>query len=125
MVTRILSIAAQGALALALVSPAAHAIGPLLPSPANSIVPSNIRLVGRDALGAPGPAGQFFVEVRNFVNTPIAGSLVIVSFANCSAARIASSEYPAGVTVDCRSTHLTIRRLTDVNGRATFVIPGG
>ena len=105
--------------------PAVAVVGPPgIPAPLNCTIPAVVPLVGTDAFGNPDPRGEFKVRVRDFANNPMAGSLVIVEFSQCSAARIAATGYAAGITVDCRPTRMTVRRLTDALGEAVFRIPG-
>jgi hypothetical protein len=97
----------------------------ILPSPLNSTVPSNLTVVGLGPTGTADPAGSYTVTVRNIYNLPIANSLVILSFPDCGGTAISSRGFEPGVTVDCRPTHRTVRRLTDAQGMARFIIPGG
>lgn len=97
----------------------------ILPSPLNSTVPSNLPVVGLGPTGAADAAGSYTVTVRNTFNFPIANSLVILTFRECGGTAISSLGFEPGVTVDCRPTHRTVRRLTDAQGMARFIVPGG
>jgi hypothetical protein len=105
-------------------SSAGPVINPVTPHGPNCTVPTTIRLVGLGGDGLPSPNAVYRVTVRTGWNNPLPNSVVILSFADCDAIRIASSGYDAGVTVDCRSTHLTVRRLTNAAGEVEFIIPG-
>jgi len=99
-------------LALALVPrPAAALCNLLQPVFFESTLPTSIVLVGRDANGVADPLGGTTVIVRNCLHQPLAGHSVEFSF-------------EPGVTVDCSPTHRSVRRLSDANGEARFVIPG-
>ena len=119
------SLALAAALAGSLADRALAIGGPTgIPSAVNSTVPPMLRLVSVDGLGTPSPSGRYRVVVRDFFNNPIQGSLVILEFLNCSGVVFASSGYPAGITADCRPTHRTVRRITNAQGEADFVVPG-
>jgi hypothetical protein len=113
-----------GLMQLACVAFAGTDLSTPIPSPLTSTVPPVIRLVGLGADGLPSAGGSYSVIVRNTFSTPLAGYLVILTFANCGASKLASSGYPPGLTVDCRPDRRTVRRITDANGQATFIVPG-
>src|SRR5262245_17491549 len=96
-----------------------------LPSAALSSVPSAVLLVGRDASGDLDPAGRFTVEVHNLVDQPMPGVVVVISFLDCGATRMAASGYPDGISANCAPSARLVRMTTDANGRATFIVPGG
>lgn len=96
----------------------------LFPFAPNCSVPVLVRLVGLDGDGIAQASAVYRVTVRNGWNNLMPGSLVVLSFAECGAARIASEGYAPETAVDCRSTHLTVRRITNEQGVAEFVIPG-
>jgi len=85
-----------------------------------STVPSAIMVVGSTA-GLSDPHGAFIVVVRDFANTPIAGSEVWIDFSNASDVRLASAAGP-GLSVNCDTR--SIQTVTDQNGVAAFSIRG-
>ena len=92
-----------------------------VPDPANSECPTGcIYVVGHN--GTVGDrAGAFCVTVRDFNNVPIENSSVIIDFSNCDL-QLCINQLDAGVIVDCVSQ--TVRKLTDVTGKACFRIIG-
>ena len=111
-----------GFMATMLGATASWAIG--IPSPPFCSVPAMVRIVDVGADGTPSPMGLYRVVVRDGFNNPIANAQVILQFLNCGAVRLASDGYPPGITVDCRPTHRTVRRITNAQGVADFLVPG-
>jgi hypothetical protein len=100
---------------------AAGAVWASVPDPANCECPSScIRVVGHNGLVGD-LAGEYCVTVRDFNNVPITHSLVVIDFSNCDL-QLCPDQLDPGVTVDCVSE--TVRKLTDVNGRACFRVIG-
>lgn len=92
------------------------------PPPLNtSTIPSMIALVGTDALGAPDPAGNCQVVVRDLANNPVAGVSVVVDFSGTNDFGLCPSQ-PAGETLDAAGR--TVTAVTDAHGVAPFVILG-
>lgn len=99
---------------------AASAAFASVPSPANSVSPPCISLVGSNT-GVIDPAGQFSVTVRDLANLPINGSLVVIDFSSCSGLSICDNN-EMGFTVDCGTQ--TVRGFTGVGGVITMRIKG-
>jgi hypothetical protein len=100
---------------------AASAAFASVPSPANSITPPCVSLVGDNGSGVIDPAGSFTVTVRDLANLPINNSLVVVDFSGCSGLQICTTAL-AGLTVDCGTQ--TVRGFTGVGGTITMKIGG-
>jgi hypothetical protein len=100
---------------------AASAAFASVPSPANSVTPPCVSLVGDNGSGVIDPAGNFTVTVRDLANLPINNSLVVVDFSGCSGLQICDAN-DAGRTVDCGTQ--TVRGFTGVGGTITFHIKG-
>jgi len=92
-----------------------------VPDPANSTCPAPaIKVVGTD--GTVGdPLGAYTVTIRDFNNVPIENSSVVIDFSN-SDVQLCTDQKDPDVIVDCVSQ--TVRKLTDVNGHATFRVVG-
>jgi len=90
-----------------------------VPSPANSVCPPCLSLVGNSA-GITDPAGNFTVTVRDLANIPINNSLVVVDFSGCSGVVICTAQ--PGLTADCGTQ--TVRGFTGVGGTITMAIAG-
>ena len=92
-----------------------------VPDPANSTCPGPcIKVVGHD--GSVGdPLGAYTVTIRDFNNVPIENSSVVIDFSNCDIQLCVDQKDP-DVIVDCVSQ--TVRKLTDVNGHASFRVIG-
>jgi hypothetical protein len=99
---------------------AASAAFASVPSPANSVSPACIALVG-NAAGVIDPAGNFTVTVRDLANLPINGSLVVVDVSAASGLQLCTTA-AAGLTVDCATQ--TVRGFTGAGGTITFKIAG-
>jgi hypothetical protein len=93
-----------------------------LPPCCNSTVPSTIPVVGHDGSGLPDAIGEITVVVRDLANNPVEGAMVVLDFSNCTELRLCAGAHDPGVFVDCPTR--TVRRLTDVNGRALFRVTG-
>jgi hypothetical protein len=96
-----------------------------VPSPANSVVPCAISLIGNNSLGTiADPKGDFQVIVRDVTNTPLSGVVVAVDFSGCcNDIRVGTTQLGAGVTVNAVTKQAFAT--TDVTGTATFRIEGG
>jgi hypothetical protein len=97
-----------------------------LPSPANTIVPPGIALVGTSA-GVVDPNGRTIIVVRDAANEPLANATVSLEFAGCAAdpARdlfLATSQPFPGVQYDCATNRALA--VTDANGRVEFRLVG-
>jgi len=128
-------------LTLLLISTLPTAARGSVPSPANSIVPTHISLVGTSNDIAD-PAGGFTVFLRDLANIPIEGALIVVDFSQCSDVRLCADPhencgigglsttgggcFPFGddtcEVVDCLTR--TIRKHANCAGTATFRIVG-
>jgi hypothetical protein len=93
-----------------------------VPSPANSVTPGCVRLVGQNGSAVPDPAGTFTVTVRDLANLPINNSLVVVDFSSASGLTLCSTGAPAGITIDCGTQ--TVRGFTGAGGTISFTIRG-
>src|SRR5262245_11707696 len=67
------------------------------------------------------PVGRYCVAVRDFNNVPIVNSSVVIDFSRCDVQLCADQKDPE-VVVDCVSQ--TVRKLTNVNGNACFIVLG-
>jgi hypothetical protein len=104
-----------------------------VPSPANSTIPANIKVVGTNAqpigsLGVIGPngtsvdpAGAFTVIVRDLANQPIPNSSVVIDVSGASDIFLCQDAFP-GQIVDCVTN--TVRGITDVTGSVTISVVG-
>lgn len=85
------------------------------PSPPNCVVdPLVVGNASGAAIGAPEPG--FSVVVRDFLNIPVAGSVVTLDFVG-TPIRLQTTQNP-GTTVDC--VRHTLTRLSDASGVALF-----
>jgi hypothetical protein len=98
---------------------AASAAMASVPSPANSVTPPCVALVGSVA-GVTDPAGNFTITVRDISNFPINNSLVVVDFSGCSGLQICTTQ--PGLTSDCATQ--TVRGFTGPAGTITMAIAG-
>jgi len=104
---------------------AAHAICQVnIPSPTLSTVPTLVLLVSRDVEGVADPFGEVLIVVRDWCGRLLPDRVVEISIVACPGARMAASGYPPGFTVDCSPTRKSLRRLSDANGEARFVVAG-
>jgi len=109
-VTALLSLAATGALAGG------------IPSPANSTVPSHILLVGSTG-GVPDAAdGQFTIVVRDLANNPRSGYSVVIDLSACEDLAICSDQMDPNAIVNCAAK--SVRKFTNAQGEATFTVLG-
>lgn len=90
-----------------------------VPSPANSLIPHCISLVGSSS-GVVDPVGNFSVTVRDINNVPVNNSLVVVDFSACSGVTLCQTQ--PGLTVDCGSH--TVRGFSNSSGVFTATIAG-
>ena len=92
-----------------------------LPDPSNSECQGPaIKVVGHD--GTVGdPLGQYCITIRDFNNVPVPNATVTVDFSNCDIQLCADQKDP-DVIVNCGAQ--TLRKLSDVNGRACFRVIG-
>jgi hypothetical protein len=98
---------------------AASAAMASVPSPANSVSPPCVALVG-SAAGVTDPAGNFTVTVRDISNFPINNSLVVVDLSACHGLQICTTQ--PGLTSDCATQ--TVRGFTGPAGTITLAIAG-
>jgi len=92
-----------------------------VPDPAHCTCPAGyIDVMGHNGVVGD-PFGNFCVTVRDFNNVPIENSSVVIDFANCDL-QLCVNQLDANVIVDCVSQ--TVRKLTNVNGQACFVVIG-
>lgn len=90
----------------------------------NSSIPSCVRLVGRDALGVPDPAGLFSVIVRDLANNPIPNSLVRVDLSEAPDMHLCSSQAP-GLVVSAVPGAMYVEGRTNASGVFSATIVGG
>ena len=109
-------------LAVVVLTPYAHAQG--VPSPPNATVPATIRLVGTDALGAPDPAGQFTVIMRDLANNPVPGVTIRVDFLPCSGVSLCPTQGPTVTAVHCDANGLWIEGVSGQDGSWSTAIVG-
>ena len=109
-------------LAVVVLTPYAHAQG--VPSPPNATVPAAIRLVGTDALGAPDPAGQFTVIMRDLANNPLPGVTIRVDFLPCSGVSLCPTQGPMVTAVHCDANGLWIEGVSGQDGSWSTAIVG-
>ncbi len=88
-----------------------------VPDPTQSIVPTYIDLVACNG-GVIDPYGQFTVTVNDAGGNPVNGVTVEIVFAS----DLYIYDTITGLTVDCGAN--SVSAITDVNGLATFNIPG-
>jgi len=99
----------------------AQILGPA--DPAHSTVPAFIRVVG-SRQGTPDPSGVFTITVRDFLNNPIAGSLVRLEFQpNCTDTRICAAQ-ANGVSIDCPNGAVEATTSSLPAGQVTLIIQG-
>jgi hypothetical protein len=87
-------------------------------------VPCSIVLVGHDfGASAADPYGQFTVNVKDALFTPLVGGKITIDFsACCPGIRLSNTQLGAGVHHDLNSAVVTA--VTDMTGTATFRIEG-
>lgn len=87
-----------------------------VPDPAHSSIPSYVDIGGCDGAGAVDPRVFFTCTIRDIGNLPVANQLVAVSFNND--VKIFNA-FPGFASCQC------VEATTDINGVATFHVPGG
>jgi hypothetical protein len=89
-----------------------------VPDPAHCSIPTYVRLAGCNLAGAidPSPNVSFSCTIRDIGNLPVANQIVAVQFS--SDVRIYNYAFPGFVSCQC------VEGTTDINGVATFHIPG-
>ena len=90
----------------------------------NSSIPSCIRLVGRDALGVPDPAGAFLVVVRDLANNPMPNVLVRVDLSPAPDMQLCPTQAP-GLVVSAAPGAMYVEGRTDASGVFSASIVGG
>lgn len=103
-------------LALLLRTPAMASV----PSPANTIKPAFIRVVGTHG-GIPDSAGLFTVIIRDQANNPMPNAQVVVDFGACTDMKLCPWTFP-NQHADCLTK--TVRGFTDGTGRIDFIVIG-
>jgi len=93
-----------------------------VPSPAKSVVPSHIVLVGLSGGVADTQLAEFVVKVRSLANEPFPFASVAIDFGNAQDVRLASVQPDAGLAVNCISG--IVHRIADAQGEARFTIVG-
>jgi len=101
---------------------AATGAGAVVPSPANSTVPSHILLVGSSSGVPDAAAGQFTVVVRDLANNPKNGASVMIDLSACADLAICSDQMDPNATVNCAAK--TVRKFANVRGEVTFTVMG-
>ncbi len=92
------------------------------PNPANCTIPSRISLVG-SRQGVPDSTfGRFTVYVARLSGYPYAGAEVVVDLSAAPGTRLASSQAPNPIDVNC--TAHTVRAWTNVQGLVSFTVMG-
>lgn len=93
-----------------------------LPPPPSSTCPSYLLIHALGPQGGPDPGGAFVVVVRDLANEPVPGSDVAVDLSECLDLRLCDVAIPWQLfTPPTRAWHA----VSDANGVARFVIPGG
>jgi hypothetical protein len=94
-----------------------------VPSPANSVSPAFIRMVG-SKLGVPDSVGgKFTITVRDLSNNPLLGSNVTVDLSGCTVdLKIASDQLNVNHTTNC--TGKTVSGYTNAAGLVAFTVLG-
>jgi hypothetical protein len=92
------------------------------PDPSNCEAPDLITVVARGADGGADPHGTFTVIVRDRNNVPMLNEEVVLDFSGCPDIKLAADQLDPSVSVDCLAH--TLGKLSDVNGRATFLVIG-
>jgi len=91
-------------------------------SPANCTVPSAVRAVGT-ANGVPDrTAGEFLIVIRDFVNTPTPGALVVIDLSGAPDVVLCTDQLDANEVLNC-GAH-TVAKSTDALGQARFTLLG-
>jgi hypothetical protein len=92
-----------------------------VPSPANSTIPTHIRVVASNA-GVADPLGNFSVNVRDLANNPVANSSVVIDFTGCEGKVCQATSLTLGQVVDCVTN--TVRSVSDISGNVSFNVLG-
>ncbi len=93
------------------------------PSPANSISPACISLVGHTGAVAARAIGEFTVIIRDLANNPQVGAEVSVDLSLCTDLMLASDQLDPDAIVDC--AHHKVTKFTGVDGSVKFTVIGG
>ncbi len=102
----------------------AHAQIIIDPGPGNSIIPSVIRLVGRDGNGVADTSGEFQVKVRDLANNPVPNARLRVTFLPASSAKLCATQGPAVSAVHCDPARPWVEGLTGADGNWTATLVG-
>ena len=93
-----------------------------VPSPTLSTTPTCISLVG-SLSGAPDPAGQFTIVVRDLAGNPLNGASVVIDLSLCGDLAICNDQLDGAALVNCGAK--TTRKFTNPLGSVTFIVLGG
>jgi hypothetical protein len=92
------------------------------PSPANSLVPAGIALVGSTEGFPDAATGQFTVVVRGLTGSPYNGASVVLDLIGCEDLELCADQLDASTLVNCGAK--TMRKFTNVSGAVTFTVLG-
>lgn len=107
-------------LSLVVLAHTARASG--IPSPANSSVPTLIRLVGANGTTPDAASGQFTVVMRDLANNRMPGFPVVLDLSACPDLILCSAQMDPSTVVDCAAR--TVSKITDASGGVTFTLLG-
>ncbi len=88
----------------------------------NSTIPGHVVLVGLGAAGPDSATGHCTVTVRDFTNTPVPNSQVLVDFSECTDMAFAADQRDPRLAVNCGLRRVSA--VTDANGIARFTLLG-
>jgi hypothetical protein len=93
------------------------------PSPANSITPPCLSLVGISGNVPAHGAGAFQVVVRDLANNPVVGAHVVIDLSGCPDLHLCPDQLDPVMDVDC--AHKRVGKFTSATGAVTFTLLGG
>ena len=91
-------------------------------APANSTVPTAIRLVGADGTTPDAAAGQFTIVVRDLAYNTKPNVVIVVDFSQCPDMELCADQLDANATMMCAQKY--VRKITDSQGQVQFAILG-
>jgi hypothetical protein len=90
--------------------------------PPNCTIPSFVRVVGTSNGVPDRAAGEFLIVIRDIVNTPTSGALVVIDLSGTPDVVLCSDQLDANEVMNC-ATH-TVAKSTDALGEARFTLLG-
>jgi hypothetical protein len=105
-----------------LVSEAPRADASGIPSPANSTVPSLIRLVGTNGVVPDAADGQFTVVARTLSNNPINGCTIVLDLSGCPDLVLCADQMDPDEITFCAGK--AVRKFANAQGAVTFTVLG-